>query len=175
MCKKKIERCNYAHMHFSGDYSCIQEGLRNPHPTDEGKCETCEKFKSKYIEYPITVNKIEIDPIKFDSWGYKTGMPVAVRPCDEEYEGKTFLGFYLGGLPIQNTVRFNEKEGCLKVGTLTNPAMFVPVIGKIIWGAGSWWSEIKSEDDLKQITDEDIENTWYVKLAKSMCKEKQEG
>ena len=94
MCKKKIERCNYAHMHFSGDYSCIQEGLRNPHPTDEGKCETCEKFKSKYIEYPITVNKIEIDPIKFDSWGYKTGMPVAVRPCDEEYEGKTFLGFY---------------------------------------------------------------------------------
>ncbi len=29
MCKKKIERCNYAHMHFSGDYSCIQEGLQN--------------------------------------------------------------------------------------------------------------------------------------------------
>ena len=174
MCKKKIERCNYAHMHFSGDYSCIQEGLRNPHPTDEAKCEACEKFKSKYIEYPITVNKIETEPVKFDSWRYETGTLVAVRPCDEEYEGKTFLGFYLGDLPIQSTVRFNEKEGCLKIGTLTNPAMFVPAIGKIIWGAGSWWSEIKSEDDLKQITDEDIENTWYVKLAKSMCKEKQE-
>ena len=120
------------------------------------------------------MNKIETAPIKFDSWGYKTGMPVAVRPCDEEYEGKTFLGFYLGDLPLQNTISFNEEKGILKVGTHNNPAMFVPEHGRIIWGCGSWWHEIKSEDDLKQITDEDIENTWYVKLAKSMCKEKQE-
>lgn len=29
--EKKIKRCKYAHLHIKGDYSCIQEGLRNPH------------------------------------------------------------------------------------------------------------------------------------------------
>lgn len=167
--EKKIARCRYAHLHIKGDYSCIWEGLRNPQPTDEAQCESCEKFKSKYIEYPITVNKIETEPVKFDSWEYKTGTLVAVRPCDEEYEGKTFLGFFLGDLPVCIWPSFNSETGVIHCNTLKNPAMFVPELGKIIWGAGSWWSEIKSEDDLKQITDEDIENTWYVKLARQLA------
>ena len=52
---------------------------------------------------------------------------------------------------------------------MTNPAMFVPELKKIIWGCGSWWSKIKSEGDLKQITDEDIKNTWYVKLVSQLA------
>lgn len=79
---------------------------------------------------------------------------------------KTYLGFYLGDLPVQSTVRYNEKDGTLKVGTFSNPAMFVPELGKIIWGAGSFWKAIKSKDELEQITDDDVEKVWYVQLAK---------
>lgn len=44
--------------------------------------------------------------------------------------------------------------------------MFVPELGRIVWGCGSWWHKIKSEDDLRQITDDDIDKVCYVQLAK---------
>jgi len=33
----------------------------------------------------------------------------------------------------------------------------------------SWWDEIRSEEDFKRITDEDIQNVWYVKLMNQMA------
>ena len=45
-----------------------------------------------------------------------------------------------------------------------NPAIFVPELGKIIFGMESWWGRIKSEEELKDITDGDIENVWHVKM-----------
>jgi hypothetical protein len=51
---------------------------------------------------------------------------------------------------------------------LNNPAIYVPELRKIIFGCGSWWSEIESPDEIKDITDDDIENCWYVRLAKMM-------
>lgn len=169
--EKKIRRCKFSHIHLNGEYHCVEAGWEDDKVviTTEDKCERCEKFKSRYIEYPITVNKIDCEDIDYkDSWHAKVGALVAVRPCAEECKGKTYLGFYLGDLPLQNTVRFNEKEGVLKVGTLTNPAMFVPELNRIVWGCGSWWHEIKSEDDFKQISDKDINSQWYVQLAKAM-------
>ena len=169
---KKINRCRFSHPHFKGDYSCVQAGWDDDKvvPTNEEKCENCPNFKSRYIEYPITVNDIECEQLKYneDTWHCKMGSLVKVRPCGEEYGNKTYLGFYLGDLPLGITGSFKEAEGIYKVGTLSNPAMYVTELRKIIFGCGSWWSEIKSEDDLKQITDDDIENTWYVKLAKAL-------
>lgn len=168
--ESKISRCRYSHLHFKGDYSCVQAGWDDDKvvPTDEGKCDNCPHFRSRYIEYPITVNDIEISPIDFRGLGHMQGSLVAVRPCGDEYGKKTYLGFYLGDLPLQNTISFNEEKGILKVGTHNNPAMFVPELGRIIWGCGSWWHEIKSMDELREITDDDINNVWYVKMAKHL-------
>ena len=168
---KKIERCKYAHNHFDGTYSCVQAGWDDDKvvPTDEAKCEACENYKSRYIEYPLTINGIDTEKIKYeDSWHAKTGQLVAVRPCGDEYGKKTYVGFYLGDLPLCITHRFNESTGILKAGTMTNPAMFVPELGKIIWGCGSWWHKIESEEQLREISDEDINSVWYVQLAKAM-------
>ena len=95
--EKKIEKCKYSHIHFDGTTSCVEAGWEDDKvtKTDEVHCEACEKYKSKYIEYPITVNKIDVKPIEYDSWHCKTGDLVAVRPCGEKYEKKTYLGFYL--------------------------------------------------------------------------------
>lgn len=170
MDEKKIEKCRFAHEGRGGKYFCTKAGWEDDEVTEtnEDKCENCQSFKSRYIEYPIKVEKIETQPIKFDSWCCEMGKLVAVRPCGDEYKGKTFLGFFLGELPLTTSVSYNESQGILKVSTIGNPAMFVPELGKIIWGCGSWWNEINSKDELKQITDIDIDNVWYVKLAKAL-------
>lgn len=169
--EKKIERCKFSHHHLNNEIHCVQAGWEDDKvkTVNEAQCEACQNFKSRYIEYPITVSKIETTPIKYeDTWHAKIGQLVAVRPCGDEYGKKTYIGFYLGDLPLQSTVHFNEKEGLLKVGTMTNPAMFVPELNKIIWGCGSWWHTIDNEEQLKEISDEDINNVWYVQLAKAM-------
>lgn len=112
------------------------------------------------IQYPITVKKITMEkPYSL----YKQGGLAKVRPCGDEYENKTYLGFFLGELPTSSIARFSPNTGELTVGTVGNPAIFVPALNKIIYGYESWWSRIENEDDLKDISDSDIQNVWYVK------------
>ena len=94
-------------------------------------------------------------------------MPI-VDEIAEEYEGKTYLGVYLGDLPISHHITHDPKTKILKVGTMDNPAIFVPDLNKIIFGCASWWHKIENIDEIKDITKEDIENTWYVKLTKKL-------
>lgn len=47
-------------------------------------CAKCEKYKSKYIEYPITVNQIDIDQTDYKPLFHNTGTLVAVSPCDKK-------------------------------------------------------------------------------------------
>lgn len=172
--EKKIDRCRFCHFHLNGERHCVEAGWEDDKVKDvtEDVCEKCDRFKSRYIEYPITVTGIDIAPIEYkDTWHAKVGTLVAVRPCGKEFSKKTYLGFYLGDLPQQNTVRFNEEEGKLKVDVLTNPAMYVPELGRIIWGCGSWWKTIEKEEDLRKITDEDINSQWYVKLVRQLSEE----
>lgn len=128
----------------------------------------CENFKSMYIEYPLTIEGIEnkfCDPIIRAS---ECGSLVKVAPCGEEYGGKTYLGILLGYMTIDANISYNTETKNLLVSPSHNPAIFVPELKKIIWGCGSWWGKIKNEEDIKQITSEDIENVWYVKMLKEM-------
>ena len=100
-----------------------------------------------------------------------SGCFVSIKPCAEEYKGKTYLGLYLGDLPWMSNVSYNEDEKILNVGVIHNPAIYVFSLKKIIFGAESWWCKIDSSEDMKDISEEDINNTWYVKLLKAMCQE----
>ena len=100
--------------------------------------------------------------------GQKPGTMVAVRPCNEKYKNKTFLGMYLCDAP---TGVIGEQVGdkiVLKMTSYTNPAIYIPEYDEIVWGYGSWWGEIKSEEHLKQISDKDIQDIWYVKALKQL-------
>ena len=44
----------------------------------------------------------------------------------------------------------------------------MPELKRVVYGCESWWHEIESIDEFKKITNEDIENTWYVKLLRAM-------
>lgn len=125
------------------------------------------------MDFPITVNSIsyeDLEPIKKPLFG-NCGDMVGVRPVSDEYENKTLLGILLGDAVIGSGC-FLEKEGVLRIVSQRNPAIFVPELNKIIFGYESWWGQIESVEELHQITDEDINNVWYVKaLADLMEKE----
>ena len=102
-----------------------------------------------------------------DSFGTKVGDLVKIKPCGEWAENKTFLGFFIGDVPTSTGIkREDDKLKCFL--TFNNPAIFIPEVKRIVFGMESWWSKINNIEELKEITDEDINNTWYVQLLKEM-------
>ena len=77
---------------------------------------------------------------------------------------------YLGELPISTHISHNSDTKELNVSFSNNPAIFVFELNTIIYGCESFWGIIESEDDLKEITDDDIDNVWYIKALKSIEK-----
>jgi len=122
------------------------------------------------MKFPITVQSIEFADINTPIspnrlLGGEAGAWVAVRPIGDE---KTYLGVLLGDYhpPLVN---FNKEIGALIVGKgFGNPAIWVPDLKRVVMGWGSWWGEIKTPDDLRKITDADIENAWYVRALKEL-------
>lgn len=177
--QNRTKRCMYSFSHIAPDFSlpgkyrieyhCVHDGLEDDkvQVTNEEKCANCPHYKSRYIEYPLTINGIDNKEIKASGLGHEVGCLCEIRPCGEEYEGKTYIGFYLGDLPIAITNSYDRNTGHLENSTMNNPAIFVPELKKIVYGCESWWREIESPEDFKDISDDDIENTWYVKLLKS--------
>ena len=129
---------------------------------DPAGCESCEKFKSLYIEFPITITGISHGDI--EPWDIGL-MPVKIRPCSE---GKTYFGIYLGRFPREFHITFSEKTGELKVGTTTNPCIYVPEKKDVCWGDESWWSRIEPGESITDITDETIRGQWYVQMLENL-------
>ena len=91
-----------------------------------------------------------------------------VRPCDKKYGEKTYLGILLGELPLSISHSIDKNGIVMAEHAMYNPAIFIPEIKDIVFGCGSWWSKIDTEEELKQITNSDIENTWYVNFLKKI-------
>jgi len=92
---------------------------------------------------------------------------VIVRPAEEKYNKKTYLGFYIGDIALNSAIQLSEDSISCEWSNY-NPAIYIPELGETVFGCESWWSQIESEEDFKKITDTDIENTWYVKLYRQM-------
>lgn len=128
------------------------------------------------MKLPIEVKDIqwegferpEIRPDRL--FGTQVGAFVAVRLASKE-DTKTYLGIMLGDY-MRPQVTFDSETGTLTFKPtefMGNPAMWVPDLNRIVMGFESWWGEIKSVEDLKQITDADIQNVWYVKALKALA------
>lgn len=134
------------------------------------------------LRYPIEVNRIHWatkdqgiwhEPIlEEDPLGASAGRWVAVRPCAKRYEGRTFVGVMLGRFALGASARYDSATRILHLGySFHNPAMYVPDIGRVIFGSQSWWGALQNPEDLRQITDADIENVWYVRALRDLEKE----
>ena len=130
-------------------------------------------FKPERIKFPIIVQQIEFDDIPPIANGWRdqdVGKFVAIRPvksiCPNE---KTYLGLLIGEVPISPNTRYTPTTGCLTFSRgHGNPAIFVFDLNRVVLGCESWWGLIKSENDLREITDTDINDTWYVKALRNL-------
>lgn len=124
--------------------------------------------------FPMTVDRIEYDqrPIYNFGWSRKNvGRFVSIRPVSTvDPEEKTYLGLYLGDFLVDQGVTYDDETRVLTVHRhpLGNPGIYVFDLKRVVFGYESWWSVIQSEDQLRQITDEDIGNIWYVKALRQL-------
>lgn len=123
------------------------------------------------VRYPVVVNGIDISGEIFDDTynSRKTGQLVAIRPCFKERGNRTFLGVYLGDFARYVSCTRNRESRVLHISPGGyNPAIYVPDLGRVVYGCESWWGPLQSKEALKSITDEDINNVWYMKALKQL-------
>jgi hypothetical protein len=132
------------------------------------------------IKFPVEVSGIDWDvddPITDKSWQsqiHPVGSFVAVRSCKKEHGDKTYLGILIGWVPIYNEVTYDEETKRMTFHHKgDNPAIFVPDLKTVVLGCESWWGEIESEKHLREITNDDIQNIWYVKALKALAEKKE--
>lgn len=143
----------------------LGEMYENMMEIDISQCENCENYKSMYIEYPLTIEKLNIK--QPSAWGIQF-KPVRVRLCEDN---RTYFGILLGEFPWMTRASYSDDTGELEISTTTNPCILIPELNRVVFGAESWWGVIKPGEDISDITDDDIENVWYMKLLRSMNKE----
>lgn len=174
--KTRQERCRFCHRFMGKNHNeahCVFDGWED----DKVKvviaedCDSCDHFFSRFIGYPLIIQGIENSPIAIKGRSASCGELCEVTLAEKETGEKSFLGIYLGDLPTQILTSFNPEIGILKNSAMTNPAIYVFELNRIVYGYESWWRTIKSVDDFKGITDKNIENTWYVRLLRDMQKE----
>ncbi len=130
-------------------------------------CDGCNGSGRQKAIFPWIVEDVEFLDRPAIMPGRRGATWVAVRPCDAACGGKTYLGWLLGDIALSVSVSFNR--GTLTVGkSMYNPAIFVPDLGRVVFGRGSWWGAIKSPDDLRRISDADIGSVWYVRMMKDL-------
>lgn len=122
----------------------------------------CEKYSCKYIQYPIDVSGIDasIDTSRYHT--SNSGKFVNIRLADES--NKSYLGLYVGDLPHANMISHHPETKKLSITPVSNPAIFVFELNRIVFGYESWWQVIETPDDVKEISDDMIQNQWYVKM-----------
>ena len=83
--KTKLERCMYCHQFMGKNHDenhCVADGwedekIRN---VTEAECKACDKFESRFIEYPLTINGIENKEIDTIGLGHECGCLCEVKP-----------------------------------------------------------------------------------------------
>lgn len=129
-----------------------------------------DKFDIVSMKEARTVLSVAVEKMDFLCKN-DIGKLVRIRPCDKKYKGKTFLGIFLGELPIPMNVSYNKDEQMLSISNMYNPAIFVPEINEVVFGYESWWILINPDEDIEDITNDDISNVWYVKMLNNLDKQ----
>ena len=170
--KPICKQCSKCHVKVTSElelsFKCNGWGHHIDEYTYKNGPDTCSLFDSKYIKYPIKVSGIQKPKEPGIIQDKKAMNLVGIMPCDEKYNKKTFLGIYLGDISCGICISHNRITEELEILNDYNPAIYVPELNKIVWGYESYWYKIDSEEKLKNITDDDINNTWYVKLLKDL-------
>lgn len=140
-------------------------------------CHVCKGTGSQKSFYPQVITAIKWPGMEgiFNAISFsraKLGDWVSVRLASEDKN--TYLGIYLGDWASSFGGVVAKDSTVLEITTgLGNPAIYVPDLKRIVRGYESWWGVINGPDDLQQITDQTIENVWYVRALKDLTERKE--
>jgi hypothetical protein len=128
------------------------------------------------LDEPMTIEAVDLSKVGVARLLHpmfgasKVGKFVSVRKAGEGE--KTKLGLYLGDLPYQLGGRIADTEEgktlVIEPFPMGNPCIYVFDDKQFVYGFESWWGEIRDPDHLREITDGDIENVWYVQALKQL-------
>lgn len=118
------------------------------------------------IQWPVQVGSVRAGMAR-GLTQTKQGAWVAVRPV---HVSRSYLGIFLGYLATgTSSLTYHPPSEELRVSMMTNPCMFVPELQRVVWGYESWWTAIETPEQLRTITDTDIDNVWYVQALKALA------
>ena len=156
----------------SGKLQVIKKCLKDPavvKQVSDEDCRSCPHFKSKYIQYPITVTRIENEePSKMETLArYRPGEVVIVELAtdDHQLQKKKLTGILLGEMPLFLSSSYNEQSGVLTNRLIPNPAILVPSLHKVVYGAECWWEFVDDPKFLDKL-DSDQDIAWLVSYMK---------
>ena len=134
-------------------------------PGELSKCPRCRGRGRRNPLLPTVLTDIEFGTGRDVLSQRGVGNWVAVRPVDDE---NTYLGIMLGDMATSTRATLDRQGRMAIYLSQFNPAMYVPDLKKVVFGYGSWWATIQSPDQLRKITNQDIDNVWYVKALKEL-------
>ena len=107
--KERQRTCRYCRRQYIGkkEIQCLAgKEARNISTED---CENCQKYHSRYIQFPISITGIENQQIPTEPEGICRW--VRIRPSSSKFEDRTYLGMFLGTLPIGFSTSYEENTG----------------------------------------------------------------
>lgn len=109
------------------------------------------------------------------AFGPDSGRLVRCRPLHRKYSGQTFLGIYIGDLPVVMSahvedhhtiaVEFSDRPQDY------SPAFFIPQLKCVMLNCQLWWSWLDDpSSDIPPITDEEIDKSPIARAILSVLK-----
>lgn len=138
--------------------------------TDGTDCVGCPFFLDTRMRYPLTIGGIDYEDDFSDTTGCDPAGTVVLVTFMEGGERRWAMGILVGSPVVAPSVSWSADDGCLHVRGLKNPAIFVPSVGRIVWGCESWWHEA-TLDDLGRVVGDDA---WQMGIAKALL-DKEDG
>lgn len=128
----------------------------------------CEEYDCKYITYPLEIQNIDNMQRLLKDKNLKPEL-VKIRPCNKKYNNKTFLGILIDyDFPINSSFLYSKESKTLTLIMEGNPGIYVPELNEIMFGYESFWQKINNIEEISDITDETIDDLWYIKLLKEL-------
>ena len=127
-------------------------------------CDACDAIELNGLPFPLAVENVLVEqPEIGDVSGTRIGSIVVVRPCDPAFEDKTYLGILVGEMPLHIALQYDaDAKELIAYSAWSNPMIVIPSESAIVYGYESWWKAVGSEDDLKDITDDEILSQPYM-------------
>lgn len=158
--KERKRECVSSYPEFDNNgklkFVCVSEkvntGSEKKTAITEEMCAKCPHYRSRNIEYPIQVDRINVNPLKNDEFNEKNIGRKARLQLTEDYvdpdNTKFYEGTFIGDIAIMPYVSYQRTVKELNVGLATTPGFFVQELNRLVCGSDCFWEFSEEQDTI---------------------------